>query len=59
MIFEYKCPKCQKVHEVFSNYKAEKEKDCIFCGGKSENIISKSNFKFVVHGEYYNENRQK
>lgn len=59
MIFEYRCTKCNQVFEVFSNYKGEKEKKCVFCGEVANKIISKSNFKFAFRGEYFNENRQK
>jgi putative FmdB family regulatory protein len=43
MIYEYKCTKCQKVYDVFSNYVEKKDKKCIFCGEKSYRIMSKAN----------------
>jgi putative FmdB family regulatory protein len=59
MIYEYKCSKCQKIFEIFSNYKGEKTKKCVFCGEESNRIISQSTFKFIARGEYYYDNKQK
>lgn len=61
MIYEYRCTNidCGKVFEIFSNYKEEKDKECIYCKKIAKRIISQSNFKFITRGEYYDQNRQK
>jgi putative FmdB family regulatory protein len=42
-IYEYKCKSCGKTFEVLTNQN-DRERGCIFCNGKAEKIVTKSNF---------------
>ncbi|MBN2242130.1 MAG: zinc ribbon domain-containing protein [Acidobacteria bacterium] len=51
-IYEYQCSKCGEIFEAFQKFSDEPLKECRFCGGKVEKLISHSSFQLKGSGWY-------
>ncbi len=51
-IYEYRCRKCGEVFEAFQKINDEPLKQCKFCNGKVEKLISQSSFQLKGTGWY-------
>jgi putative FmdB family regulatory protein len=51
-IYEYKCRKCQKQFEVFQGISDDDFKQCKFCKGPVDKLISLSSFHLKGSGWY-------
>jgi len=51
-IYEYKCTKCGKEFELFQNITAPAVKNCKFCKGSVNKLISMSSFHLKGSGWY-------
>lgn len=58
-LYEYKCKGCNKQIEVLQRISEEPLKECIYCGGKLEKLISASSFQFKGSGWYITDYKQK
>lgn len=51
-IYEYQCIKCGEVFEAFQKVNDNPLKECKFCRGKVERLISQSSFQLKGSGWY-------
>ncbi len=51
-IYEYRCSKCGEVFEAFQKVNDSPLKECKFCRGKVERLISQSSFQLKGSGWY-------
>ncbi len=51
-IYEYQCTKCGEVFEAFQKVNDNPLKECKFCRGKVERLISQSSFQLKGSGWY-------
>ncbi len=51
-IYEYQCSKCGEVFEAFQKINDKPLKQCKFCQGKVERLISQSSFQLKGGGWY-------
>ncbi len=51
-IYEYQCTKCGEVFEAFQKINDSPLKECKFCRGKVERLISQSSFQLRGSGWY-------
>jgi putative FmdB family regulatory protein len=51
-IYEYQCKKCSEVFEAFQKINDNPLKECKFCGGKVDKLISTSSFQLKGSGWY-------
>jgi putative FmdB family regulatory protein len=51
-IYEYRCPKCSKVHELRQNLYDTDARKCPECSEPMQKPISKSSFQLKVGGWY-------
>lgn len=51
-IYEYKCLKCEKIHEVMQKFSDEPLSTCPSCGGQLKKLISNSSFILKGTGWY-------
>jgi putative FmdB family regulatory protein len=51
-IYEYQCSKCGETFEAFQKVSDDPLKECRFCGGKVEKLISQSSFQLKGSGWY-------
>jgi putative FmdB family regulatory protein len=51
-IYEYQCAKCGEVFEAFQKINDKPLKQCKFCHGKVERLISQSSFQLKGGGWY-------
>lgn len=51
-IYEFECPKCEKVHEVNQKISDKPLAKCPDCGGKVQKLISRSSFALKGSGWY-------
>ena len=51
-IYEYQCAKCGEVFEAFQKINDKPLKQCRFCRGKVERLISQSSFQLKGGGWY-------
>ncbi len=51
-IYEYKCLKCDEVHEVMQKFSDEPLSTCPTCGGQLKKLISNSSFILKGTGWY-------
>ncbi len=51
-IYEYRCLKCDKIHEVMQKFSDEPLSTCPSCGGQLKKLISNSSFILKGTGWY-------
>ena len=51
-VYEYKCLKCKKIHEIMQKITENPLTDCPDCGGKMKKIISSTTFVLKGTGWY-------
>lgn len=51
-VYEYECPKCEKVHEVQQRMIDDPISSCPECGGPVKKIMSRSSFQLKGGGWY-------
>lgn len=51
-IYEYRCRKCGEVFEAFQKITDQPLKQCKFCNGKVDQLISQSSFQLKGTGWY-------
>ena len=51
-IYEYQCQKCEKTFELLQNINDPPLKQCRYCNGKVEKLISLSSFQLKGTGWY-------
>ena len=51
-IYEYECPKCQKVHEIVQKFSDPRMSECPDCGGAVSKLMSLSSFALKGSGWY-------
>lgn len=51
-IYEYRCLKCEQVHEVMQKFSDEPMSTCPSCGGQLKKLISNSSFILKGTGWY-------
>lgn len=51
-IYEYRCRKCGEVFEAFQKITDQPLRQCKFCNGKVDQLISQSSFQFKGTGWY-------
>ena len=51
-IYEYQCTKCGEIFEAFQKVNDNPLKECKFCRGKVERLISQSSFQLKGSGWY-------
>jgi putative FmdB family regulatory protein len=51
-IYEYQCKKCGEIFEAFQKYDDDPLKQCKFCRGRVEKLISHSSFQLKGGGWY-------
>lgn len=58
-IYEYQCQKCKKKFDMLQNINSEPLRQCIFCKGQVEKLISLSSFQFKGTGWYITDYKNK
>ena len=58
-LYEYRCNQCNKSFEVLQKIHSEPLKDCLYCKGKVEKLISVSSFQFKGSGWYITDYKNK
>ena len=58
-LYEYRCKKCKRTFEVLQKISAEPLKDCLYCSGNVEKLISVSSFQFKGSGWYITDYKNK
>jgi putative FmdB family regulatory protein len=51
-IYEYQCPKCEKVYEVMQKFSDPPETACPQCAGPVTKIVSRTSFQLKGSGWY-------
>ncbi|HHD11480.1 MAG TPA: zinc ribbon domain-containing protein [Deltaproteobacteria bacterium] len=51
-IYEYRCTECDKEFEMMQKFSEDPLKECIYCGGPVEKLISLSSFHLKGSGWY-------
>ena len=58
-IYEYRCRKCNNTFEVLQKINSEPLKECLYCKGSVEKLISISSFQFKGNGWYITDYKNK
>jgi putative FmdB family regulatory protein len=58
-LYEYRCKECNKNFEVLQKIDAEPLKECLYCNGSVEKLISLSSFQFKGSGWYVTDYKNK
>jgi putative FmdB family regulatory protein len=51
-LYEYKCNECDKMFEVLQRINEEPMKECLYCHGSVDKLISTSSFQLKGSGWY-------
>jgi putative FmdB family regulatory protein len=58
-LYEYKCKRCNKLVEALQRIESDPLKECIYCGGEMEKLVSASSFQFKGSGWYITDYKRK
>ena len=58
-LYEYKCEKCRKVHEIMQKFSDAPVSECPDCQGPVEKLISRSSFALKGSGWYTTDYKKK
>lgn len=58
-LYEYRCKECNKNFEALQKIDAEPLKECLYCRGSVEKLISLSSFQFKGSGWYVTDYKNK
>jgi putative FmdB family regulatory protein len=58
-LYEYRCKECNKKFEALQKIDAEPLKECLYCRGSVEKLISLSSFQFKGSGWYVTDYKSK
>jgi putative FmdB family regulatory protein len=58
-LYEYRCNECNKTFEVLQKMDAEPLRECLYCQGSIEKLISTSSFQLKGSGWYVTDYKNK
>jgi putative FmdB family regulatory protein len=58
-LYEYRCKECNKSFEALQKIESEPLKECLYCRGSVEKLISLSSFQFKGSGWYVTDYKNK